>query len=71
MSMARVIEFYTSARVTPTVKWPAHEQRGKVIPFMSQSKVSDELVCAVYEGLDSEFSRWLVGDEAPPHGGLA
>jgi hypothetical protein len=56
MSMAQVIEFHTLARVTPTVKWPPDEQRGKVIPFMPEWEVSDELVCAAYEELDSEFS---------------
>jgi len=43
--MAQVIEFYTLARFTPTVNWTPDEQRGKVIPFMSQREVSDELVC--------------------------
>jgi hypothetical protein len=45
VSMAQVIEFYTLARFTPTVNWTPDEQRGKVIPFMSQREVSDELVC--------------------------
>ena len=57
--MAQVIEFDTLARFTTTVKWPLDEQRGRVIPFMSQRReVSDELVCAAYEELDSESSRW-------------
>jgi hypothetical protein len=63
--MAQVIEFYTLLRFTPTVKWRSDEQRGKVIPFMSQREVSDELVCAAYEELDSEASRWCERDEAP------
>jgi hypothetical protein len=65
MSMAQVIEFDTLARFTPTVKWAPDEQRGKVIPFMSQWEVSDELVCAAYEEPDSESSRWSERDEAP------
>jgi hypothetical protein len=69
MSMAQVIEFHTLARVTPTVKWPP-EQRGKVIPFMSQWEVSDELVCAAYEELDSESSRWRERDEPRYHAAL-
>ena len=63
--MAEIIEFDTLARFTPTVKWAPGEQRGKVIPFMSQREVSDELVCAAYEELDSESSRWPERDEAP------
>jgi hypothetical protein len=54
--MAQVIEFDTLARFTPTVK-RADAQRGKVIPFLSQREVSDELVCAAYEELDSA-SYW-------------
>jgi hypothetical protein len=65
MSMAQVIEFDTLARFTPTVKWAPGEQRGKVIPFLPQREVSDELVCAAYEELDSESSRWPERDEAP------
>jgi hypothetical protein len=65
MSMAQVIEFDTLARFAPTIKWAPDEQRGKVIPFMSQREVSDELVCAAYEELDSESSRWPERDEAP------
>ena len=65
MSMAQIIEFDTLARITPTVTWAPNEQRGKVIPFMSQREVSDELVCAAYEELDSESSRWPERDEAP------
>jgi hypothetical protein len=65
MSMAQVIEFDTLARFTPTVKWARDEPRGKVIPFMSQRGVSDELVCAAYEELDSESSRWPERDGAP------
>ena len=65
--MAQVIEFYTLARFTPTVKWLPDEERGKVIPFMSQRGGFDELVCAAYGELDSEFSQWLERDEAP-HG---
>jgi hypothetical protein len=64
MSMAQVIEFDTLAHFTPTVKWVPDERWGKVIPFMSQRKVSDELVCAAHEGLDSESSRWPERDEA-------
>jgi hypothetical protein len=63
--MAQVIEFCTLARFAPTVKWAPDEQRGKIIPFMSQGEVSDELVCAAYEELDSESSRWPERDEAP------
>lgn len=65
MSMAQVIEFYTLARFTPTVKWAPDEQRGKVIPFMSPREVSDELVCAAYEEFESESPRWPERDEAP------
>ena len=65
MSMAQVIEFDTLTRVTPTVKWPPDEQRGKVIPFISQRwEVSDELVCATDEKLDSKSSWWSECDEA-------
>jgi hypothetical protein len=62
--MAQVIEFDTLARFTPTVKWARDEQRGKVIPFMSRREVSDELVCAAYEKLDSESFRWPEPDVA-------
>ena len=65
VSMTQVIEFQTLARITPTVKWAPNEQRGKVIPFMAHREVSDELVCAAYEELDSESSRWPQRDEAP------
>jgi hypothetical protein len=65
MSMAQVIEFDTLARFTPTVKWGPDAQRGKVIPFMPQPEVPDELVCAAHEELDSESSRWPERDEAP------
>ena len=65
MSVAQVIEFDTLARFTPAVKRRTGEQRGKVIPFISQRwEVSDELVCAAYEELDSESSRWPDRDEA-------
>jgi hypothetical protein len=68
MSMAQLIEFDTLARFTPTVKWRPDEQRGKVIPFMSQRRgMSDELVCAAYEELDSECCRWPESDEALYH----
>jgi hypothetical protein len=71
MSMAQVIEFDTLARFAPTVNWPLDEERGKVIPFMSQRrKVSHELVCAAYEELDSESSRWPERDEAVYHAAL-
>ena len=70
MSMAQVIEFHTLARFTPTVKWPPDEQRGQVIPFMSQWEVSDELVCVVHEELDSEPSRRRDRDEARYHAAL-
>ena len=63
--MAQVIEFDTLARFIPTVMWAPDEQRGKVIPFLPQREVSDELVCAAYEELDSESSRWPERDEAP------
>ena len=61
--MAQVIEFYTLARFTPTVNWTPDEQRGKVIPFMSQREVPDELVCAAHEELDSDSYRWPERDE--------
>ena len=70
MSMAQIVEFHTLARFTPTVKWPPDKQRGKVIPFMSQWEVSDELVCAAYEELDSESSRWRKRDEPRYHAAL-
>jgi hypothetical protein len=65
VSMTQVIEFHTLARFTPTVKWALDEQRGKLIPFMSQREVSDEPVCAAYGEPDSESSRWPEHDEAP------
>jgi hypothetical protein len=69
--MAQVIEFDTLVRFTPTVNLPPDEQRGKVIPFMSQQReVLDELVCAAYEELDSESSRWPERDEALYHAAL-
>jgi hypothetical protein len=68
--MAQVIEFDTLARFTPAVKRRFNEQRGKVIPFMSQREASDELVCAAYEELDSESSRWAERDEAAYHAAL-
>jgi hypothetical protein len=70
VSMTQVIEFHTLARFTPTVKWALDEQRGKVIPFMSQREVSDELVCAAYEELDSESSPWPERDDAPDQAAL-
>jgi hypothetical protein len=70
VSMTQVIEFHTLARFTPTVKWALDEQRGKVIPFMSQQEVSDDLVCAAYEELDAEPSRWPEGDDAPDQAAL-
>jgi hypothetical protein len=57
MSMAQVIEFYTLTRLTPAANRPADEERGRVIPFMSQRGVSDELVCATYQEIDSDVSR--------------
>jgi hypothetical protein len=63
VSMTQVIEFQTLARFTPTVKWTLDEQRGKVIPFMPQPEVSDELVCAAHEELDSDSYRWPERDE--------
>ena len=69
--MAQVIEFYTLLRFTPTVKWRSDEQRGKVIPFMSQPwELADELVCAAYEELDSESFRWPERDGATCHAAL-
>jgi hypothetical protein len=62
--MAQVIEFETLARFTPTVKWTPDHQRGKVIPFISQKKALYKPVCAAYEELDSESSRWPDCDEA-------
>ncbi|HEX4166085.1 MAG TPA: hypothetical protein VHZ55_11485 [Bryobacteraceae bacterium] len=71
MSVAQVIEFDTLARFTPAVKRRTGEQRGKVIPFMSQPwELADELVCAAYEELDSESSRWPECDEAAFHAAL-
>jgi hypothetical protein len=71
MSMPQLIEFDTLARFTPTVKWPPGEERGKVIPFMSQRReVSDALVCAAYGELYSVSSRWFECDEAPYHAAL-
>ena len=68
MSMAQVIEFDTLPRFAPTVTWPPNEQRGRVIPFMSQRReVLDEPVCAVYGELDLESSRWPERDEAIYH----
>jgi hypothetical protein len=63
VSMTQVIEFQTLARFTPTVKWALDEQRGKVIPFMPRPEVSDELVCAAHEELDSDSYRWPERDE--------
>ena len=69
--MAQVIEFDTLARFTPAVKRLPNEQRGKVIPFMSQQReVLDELVCAAYEEFDSESPRWPERDEALYHAAL-
>ena len=62
--MAQVIEFETLARFTSTVKWTPNHQRGKVIPFISQWKASYKPVCAAYEELDSESSRWPDRDKA-------
>jgi hypothetical protein len=70
VSMTQVIEFHTLARFTPTVKWAPDEQRGKVIPFISQREVSDEVACMAYEELDSESSRWSERDETPYQSGL-
>jgi len=64
ISMAQVIEFETLARFTPTVKWTSNHQRGKVIPFISQRKALYKPVCATYEELDSESSRWPDRDGA-------
>jgi hypothetical protein len=56
--MAEVIEFQTLARFTPKIKWSAtDQQRGKVIPFLSNREASDEAVCAPYEELDLEPSQ--------------
>jgi hypothetical protein len=50
MSMAEIIEFQTQARFTPKIKWSStDQQRGKVIPFLSNREASDEAVCAPYE----------------------
>ena len=69
--MAQVIEFNTLARFTPTVNWPPDEQRGKVIPFMSQQREElDALVCAAHEKLDSVCCRWPECDEALYHAAL-
>ena len=68
--MAQVIAFETLARFTPAVKWPRGQQRGKVIPFISQRKALYKPVCAAYEELDSESSRWPDRDEALYRGAL-
>jgi hypothetical protein len=69
--MAQVIEFDTLGHFNPTVNWPSDEQRGKVIPFMAQQpEVLVELVCAAYEDLDSESSRWPERDEAAYYAAL-
>jgi hypothetical protein len=60
--MAHVIEF--EARFTPTVKRTPDHQRGKVIPFISRRKALYKPVCAAYEELDSDSSRWPDRDEA-------
>jgi hypothetical protein len=66
--MAQVIEFDTLARFTPAVKRLPNEQRGKVIPFVSQRwELADELVSAGYEELSSESSQWPERDEGPCH----
>jgi hypothetical protein len=62
--MAQVIEFDTLARFTPTVKWASDKRRGKVIPFMPQREMPDQLACAAHEELDSESSCWPELDEA-------
>jgi hypothetical protein len=62
--MAQVIEFETLARFTPTAKWSRDDQRGKVIPFMSQRAALHKPVCVAYEELDSESPRWRDRDEA-------
>jgi hypothetical protein len=65
--MAQIIAFDTLARFTPTVQWRPDEERGKVIPFISQREVLDELACAAYEEPDSASSRWPERDEAHYH----
>jgi hypothetical protein len=62
--MAQVIEFESLARFTPTSKWPRDDQRGKVIPFISQRKALYKPVCAAYEELQSQSSRWPNCDDA-------
>ena len=62
--MAQVIEFETQTRFTTTVKWTPNQQRGKVVPFKSQRKASYTPVCAAYEEIDAESSRWPDRDEA-------
>ena len=58
--MAQVIEFYTPSYVRPKVKLLSHEQRGKVIAFMSPREEEAEIVCAsAYERLNSKSSCWL------------
>ena len=71
MSMAQVIEFDTLARFTPAVKRLPNGQQGKIIPFMSPRwEFADELMCAAYEELDSDPSRWPERDEVTCHAAL-
>ena len=62
--MAQIIEFETLVRFTQTGKWTPNHQRGKVIPLISKRKALYKPVCAAYEELDSESSRWPDRDEA-------
>ena len=62
--MAQLIEFDTLTRFTPTVKWRPDERRGKVIPFMPQREVSDELVPEAHEELDLDSSPYPERDDA-------
>lgn len=63
--MAQVIEFATLARFIPAVKGALVEKRGKIIPFMSQREVPDELIYAADEELDSECPFWPERDDPP------
>ncbi len=63
--MAQVIEFDTLARLTPKVKWPRDERRGKVIPFISRREVLDDIVFAAFEELERDSFRWPECDGTP------
>ena len=56
--MAKIIEFCTGSHLIPIVKQPVSEERGKVIPFISQREVGDETACVTFEQLVLEPSGW-------------